>query len=92
MVAARDGGVAPAERFLDVRYADLVDDPLAVVRRIYDHFEMPLRPAAEARMHAYVGATPKDQHGVHEYSLAQFALDAHTESDRYGDYRARFGV
>jgi len=91
-LAARDAGVAAAERFCDIRYAELLDDPLATVRRIYRQFDMALGDEAEARMHRYVAATPKDKHGVHEYSLAQFALDAHTESARYGDYRARFGV
>src|SRR5215831_6097264 len=33
--AARDDGCAPPERFLDVWYTQLMDDPLAVVRRIY---------------------------------------------------------
>lgn len=91
-LAARDAGVAAAERFCDVRYAELLDDPMATVRRIYRHFEMPLSADAATRMNRYVAATPKDKHGVHEYSLAQFALEARTESDRYGDYRARFGV
>jgi hypothetical protein len=91
-LAARDGGVAAAERFLDVRYADLVHDPMAVARRIYQHFEMALGGDAEARMRAYVAASPKDQHGVHEYSLEQFALDERTEAARYAAYRARFGV
>lgn len=91
-LAARDDGVAAAERFLDVRYADLLADPMAAVRRIYHHFDMPLAADAEERMRRYVATTPKDQHGVHEYSLAQFALDPRTESDRYGAYRARFAV
>jgi hypothetical protein len=91
-LAARDAGVAAAERFLDVRYREMLDDPMATVRHIYRHFDMPLGTDAEERMLRYIATTPKDQHGVHEYTLAQFALDPRVESDRYGAYRERFGV
>ena len=40
------------ERFLDVRYQELLRDPLASVRRIYDWFGMTLSKEAETRMRA----------------------------------------
>jgi hypothetical protein len=89
---ARDAGVAPAKQFLDVRYEDLIADPIAVARDIYRHFDMPIDDGVEARMAAYVAAQPKDKHGVHEYSLAQFALDEEAEAERYREYRERFAV
>src|SRR5262249_18023629 len=52
--AARDDRCAPAEQFLDVWYGQLMDDPLAVVRRIYRHFDLPLSEAVESRMRAYL--------------------------------------
>jgi len=91
-MAARDGGVAPAGRFMDVNYPDLVRDPLATVRRIYAHFEMPFTPSAEERMNRFLRDNPKDKHGRHQYSLAQFGLDPDAESERYRGYRERFGV
>ena len=45
---ARDAGCAPPERFLDVWYTQLMDDPLAVVRRIYRHFDLALSADVEA--------------------------------------------
>jgi len=39
-----------ADRFLDVNYSEVVADPLAVVRRIYRRFEMPLPETAAGRM------------------------------------------
>ena len=88
--AARDGGCAPAGQFLDVWYAQLMEDPLAVVHRIYRHFDLPLSDAAEARMRQYVATHPKDRHGAHVYSLAQFGLDPETERERYRDYWDRW--
>ena len=87
---ARDAYGA-ADRFLDLQYADLVRDPIAAVRRVYDHFGMELSPVAEGRMRHYLVERPKDRHGVHHYSLAQFGFDRDEERERYRSYRQRFG-
>ena len=87
---ARDQGCAPPERFLDVRYRDLVRDPIGTVRNAYAHFDIPFTTIAETRMRRYLADSPKDKHGAHEYSLAQFGLDADEEHERYRDYRERF--
>ena len=88
--AARDGGCAPAERFLDVWYTQLMNDPLAVVRRIYRHFDLPLSTEAVERMRSYLATNPKDRHGRHVYSLAQFGLDPDVERARYREYWDRW--
>jgi len=87
---ARDQGCAPPERFLDVRYRDLVRDPIGTVYRVYAHFDIPFTTMAETRMRRYLADSPKDKHGAHVYSLAQFGLDADEERERYRDYRERF--
>ena len=89
-VAARDDGCAGPEQFLDVWYAQLLDDPLAVVRRIYRHFDLPLSTETEGRMRTYVATHPKDRNGPHIYSLGQFGLDAEVERARYREYWDRW--
>jgi len=87
---ARDHGCAPPERFLDVRYRDLVNDPIGGVRSAYAHFDLPFTTIAETRMRRYLADTPKDRHGAHVYSLTQFGLRPDEERERYRDYRERF--
>src|SRR5262249_54867130 len=89
---ARDDACARADQFFDVGYCDLVKDPLATVRSIYAHFDMPLTTTAETRMRRYLTETPKDKHGAHVYSLAQFGLDHDEERERYRAYRERFAL
>lgn len=89
---ARDAGCAPPERFLDVRYTDLVREPIATVRRLYDHFDLPWTDVFEARMQRFLAQNPKDKHGRHSYSLAAFGLDPDEERARYRAYRERFGL
>ena len=90
-LGSRDAGCAPADRFLDVMYADLIRDPLATVRRIYRHLGRGLSPAAEDRMRGFLAANPKDKHGRHRYSLAHFGLDADEVRHLYRPYGDRFG-
>src|SRR5262249_15616234 len=87
---ARDHGCAPPERFLDVRYRDLVKDPIGAVRSADAPFDLPFTPIAETRMRRYLADTPKDRHGAHGYSLPQFGLNPEEERERYRDYRERF--
>ena len=90
-VEARANGCAPAERFFDVWYTELVGDALTAVRRIYRHFDLPLSDAAERAMRQYLASEPKDGHGRHVYSLADFGLDAERERERNRAYLERFG-
>jgi hypothetical protein len=87
----RSGRVA-AERFHDVHYHELVRDPMAVVRRIYAHFEMPLTEAAETAMRRFLAENPKDRNGAHRYSLGTFGLEADDLIRRFKAYREYFGV
>ena len=87
---ARADGHPPPERVLDVRYLDLVRDPMATIRRIYLRFGVPLTADAEARMRRYLGDSPKDRHGAHVYSLTAFGLSQDEERERYRAYRERF--
>ena len=86
----RDGNGVPPEQFFDVTYSELANDPIGAVRRIYEHFAVPLTPPVEIRMRDFVAQNPKDKNGLHEYSLRQFGLDAEEERERYHAYRERF--
>jgi hypothetical protein len=80
------------ERFLDVRYPDLMRDPMGVVQRIYRHFNRELTGEAEAAMERFVAENPKDKHGVHRYTLEEFGLDRDTERDRFRFYTQAYGI
>jgi hypothetical protein len=90
MQARRDARVD--ERFVDVRYQEMLRDPMAIVRRIYDRFGMTLSVEAEARMQRFLARHPKDRHGAHRYSLSAFGLDARDLRPRFKSYCERFGL
>ena len=81
---------APAGTFHDVRYEDLVADPMAEVRRIYAFLGESLPLHVERRMQATLEASPQHRHGVHRYRLADFGLREDALHQRFARYRARF--
>ncbi len=82
----------PAEHFLDVDYDEIESDPPGTIAKIYDFLGWELTPAARERMRAFLDANPKDKHGAHRYSLAQFGLDRDTELARFRNYCERFDI
>jgi hypothetical protein len=71
----REENAALREQFFDVGYSDLVRDPMAMVRRIYEHFGMQLTGEAEEAMRRFAGKNRMNKHGVHHYTLEEFGFD-----------------
>ena len=80
-----------AGRFMDVAYSELISDPLAIVRRIYQHMECPLTAAAAERMQQFVGTRSRYHHRRYP-TLADLGLDVAAEVRRFQKYCQRFGV
>jgi hypothetical protein len=88
----RDSGELPNDQILDVRYCDLVDDPIGTLRRIGDWSGDTLGADAQATVQRWIDARPKDRHGAHEYSFADTGLDLAIERARHAEYQQRYGV
>ncbi|MCB0755965.1 MAG: sulfotransferase [Flavobacteriales bacterium] len=78
------------ERFLDVNFKTLLEDPIAAVNRITEYFD--LTPINEAKMQAYLDRDRPDNRGKHKYSDGHYGLDSDEIRQRYKDYIARFGI
>jgi hypothetical protein len=80
------------EQFLDLGYDDIENSPLETVERVYGFLGRRLGDAARTAMSRFLDANPKNKHGVHRYSLAEYGLDREAEMRRFGDYCARFNI
>ncbi len=72
----RDQGVVPPNQIFDLRYQDLMTDPVAVIEKIYRAFDMDFDEKSAQRIRDYLVFKPKHKHGVHRYepmSAAQIA-------------------
>ena len=72
------------------RYQDLIDDPVAMIERLYRDLEIPYDDAVGERVRRYLAHKPKDKHGVHRYKaldpseLAQIRPHFRRYQERYG--------
>jgi hypothetical protein len=76
----------------DMRYPELVSDPLALVQRIYQHFSMELSPSTETAMRSFIASNRQHKLGSHSYDLKVFGVDGLDSIDVYQRYRRRFNV
>ncbi|MEZ4239528.1 MAG: sulfotransferase [Myxococcota bacterium] len=80
------------KRFFDVRFEDLVADPAGVVRRLSEHFDLPVAPDHDAQVAAYLSNKRADERGQHKYDPKLFGLDRGLILERYAPYIERFGI
>jgi hypothetical protein len=92
IIAARAQGTLPDDRFVDVRYADLLDDPGATVAHVQEQLGWPSAAVVRDRARDYVAAKPKGAHGEHRYTLDDFGLDAAEQRARFAGYCEHFAV
>ena len=76
-------------RWVDVRYADLVDDPMAVVGDVYARLGWPLEPAAVDEMQQWLTVQEKQrrQEPRHEYRLEDYGLTPEGVNEAFAPYR-----
>lgn len=77
-------------QFIDVGFDAICKDPMAVVRRIYDHFGFDLGSEAEARMGQYLESRPRHLFGEHKYARRDFGLSDQSYHGLFDNYRAQY--
>ena len=88
----RDTHPELAHRFIDVKYAELVAAPLAVVRQIYHHLNIRLTDCAVERMRLLAANRSTYPKRFGSPNLGQLGLDLVAEARRFRPYCFRFGV
>lgn len=71
---------------LDVHYLDMVNQPEAAIRRVYDFIDEPLTAGSLRNMLEWNERNPKDAHGKHVYSLEQYGWTADQIEADFAEY------
>lgn len=76
----------PPELFVDCSQREFVDQPMAMVEKVYDAFGLAMEDDSRAAMQAHIDANPKGKHGKHEYNLAEYGLTSEMIDERFAFY------
>ena len=91
MIAQSEAARARAPRaVLDVRYDELIADPVACVRRIHGHFELAFDEAHADRMRQFIADRPKNRFGRHLYAAEDFGTSEAAIRERFAGYHRRY--
>jgi len=91
-IEVRSQGEYPDARFYDMHFSDFVADQFAVVRRIYEAFDLPMTVLGAARMQAFIADNPKGKHGIHRYAPEEFGVEPSAVRRAFRNYIERFGL
>jgi hypothetical protein len=80
------------DRFLDVYYRDLMDDPMKQIERVYDFAGISLAPRAWERIDRARSVNIRHRYGIHDYRLEDFGLTREMVAAEFSQYRERFDV
>ena len=90
--AQRDAGDLPNDRIADVRYTDLVADPIGCVAGLYEQWGIELTGDVRAHLEAYVAARHTGRASAHDYRFEDTGLDLAEHRPLVQPYQDRFGV
>lgn len=85
-----DGSLAVS--FGDVRFTDLMADPVDAVGRAYAQVGRELTPGHAAAIEAYLRDKPRGKHGAHRYTARDWGFDPATLHAELAEYMAQFDV
>jgi hypothetical protein len=80
----------PNVKVLDIRFKDIVADPVAAVRQVYNHADMDFTAATQMAVSGWWAANPADKHGQHKYVLSDYGLTREQVERVYADYIATY--
>jgi hypothetical protein len=92
VIDGRASGRLPDAQFVDVRYADLLRDPVDALAGVYDELGIGFDDALADAVLRHLAARPKDRAGPHRYSLGDTGLDVAPERERFRRYQQHYDV
>ncbi|MCA2245744.1 sulfotransferase [Mycobacterium sp. WUMAC-067] len=80
------------ERFFHMYYHEMMRDPMAVMRRIYEWADEPLTSETEARMRNWLAEHPQDRFALNAYTLDQYGLTVDALEPIFAEYLDTFDI
>ncbi len=91
-VLARDRHAEKSDQFMDVQFEEVVADPVAVLGRACERFDIPWLATIEASMRGFLANNPRGKHGAHRYELEDFGMKLGGIRQCFESYCDRYAI
>ena len=81
----RQAGELP-ERFIDLHFSDLMNDPVKALAAVYQQSGKTFSEQYQQAIHDYLAEKPKGKHGKHSYRPEDWGMDTETLKQQAKDY------
>lgn len=92
VIDQRIDGRLPESQITDIQLRELIDDPVAAIKRVYDHFGLPFADDMPAKITDYLNNKPQGKFGKHSYSMESFGLSEGGLRDSFKRYSDYYGI
>lgn len=91
-IRAREEGQVPDDRIVDLYFTDLMTQPVACLRAIYEQLGLDWPSDHDRTITRYLMEKPKDRHGAHAYSLEDVGLQADSVARSFAGYTSHYRI
>jgi Sulfotransferase family len=92
VIDQRESGAVPNDQIVDSHFLDLMADPVASLRRLYEELELHWPAGHERTVRDYLAAKPKGKHGAHNYDFSDVGLDEASVRSTFANYVDHYGI
>ena len=87
-----DAQTAQPDRFLNIAYADMIEDPMRTAQHIYEWLSWEMTDETRRSMQNWLDDNPQGKHGRHSYRLGDFGYTPEDAQKLFGDYIAAHNI
>ncbi|XP_013400600.1 uncharacterized protein LOC106166545 [Lingula anatina] len=74
------------DKFFDVQYQELEDDPISVLKSVYERVGVKMTDDTLRNLEAYVKEHPRHKYGVHRYNLEKYGISESDVREYFKEY------
>jgi hypothetical protein len=92
VIAQRESGSIPESQIVDSHFLDLMADPVAALRELYEQLELAWPVQHDSTVRDYLAAKPKGKHGTHQYDFDDVGLSEDSVRATFARYVEHYGI
>ncbi len=92
VIGQRESDEIPNDQIVDSHFLDLMADPVAQLRGIYEQLELQWPAGHDRAVRDYLERKPKGKHGEHKYTFEEVGLDEAEVRSTFTRYRDHYGI